>query len=269
MQRRLRFALSVLTMIAAGLLTACGSGGDDQVASLPDDGRLRGSDTETRPQRQVYTMESWDSYSRSSGGADTNTNQAFELLDLLRPARTMRMDYAVLSVPALLRVDTLLTIGRSAAAWESAAGDSSLFSTGAALRGFKAQYDGTNLIGWGNPRDYGLDPDIVAATFLYYVDGRVVEADILLSTRVSWSINVPIVPGDDRLGIPRDAYDLQAAVTNTLGHVLALGHVASDYDDANGDEYDATMCHFCAPGVLKMQTLTPGDIAGVRESMAR
>lgn len=266
MMHRMRYrAAIVAAMTTTYLLIACGDGSE---VSMADTSRLRGSDTEAKPMRMVMTMEAWDT-TRADYTADTNTNQTYRLLDLTPAGRTVQMACAVESIPVGLRAAVMPAVARAAAAWQVASSVPNLISLRPYAGRFAVEYDGVNQLGCGDPADYGLAPNVVAAAFIYYRDGAMLEADLLLSSRADWSVNPPIKPGEARLSVPRYAYDVQALVTNEFGHVLGLDHVTSDGDDQNGDEHDATMCRFVAPGALRQQTLTPGDVAGIRAVTSR
>lgn len=265
LHRMLYHAAVLAALTTTYLLIACGDGSE---VTLADTSRLRGSDTEAKPMRMVMTMEPWDP-TRADYATDTNTNQAYRLLDLKPAGRTVQVACAVESIPVGLRLAVMPAVARAAAAWQVASGVPNLFALRPYAGRFAVEYDGVNQLGCGDPVDYGLGPEVIAAVFIYYRDGVMLESDLLLSSLADWSVNPPIKPGDDRLGVPRFAYDVQALVTNEFGHVLGLGHVTSDGDDQNGDESDATMCRWVVPGVLRQQTLTPGDIAGIRAVTSR
>jgi hypothetical protein len=72
--------------------------------------------------------------------------------------------------------------------------------------------DGHNVVGFGR-----LAPGVLAVTCYWITGGRIVEADMKITTRESWALSTASCHGDMPL--------LEATITHEAGHVYGLGHV--------------------------------------------
>jgi hypothetical protein len=72
--------------------------------------------------------------------------------------------------------------------------------------------DGQNVVGWGV-----LPTGYLAITCIYFVGGRVINADVMISRRYSWFLSRPV-------GC-RNSFDLQSVLTHEQGHTFGLSHV--------------------------------------------
>jgi len=72
--------------------------------------------------------------------------------------------------------------------------------------------DGQNVVGFGR-----LAAGVLAVTCYWTSNGRIVEADMKITTRESWALSLATCHGDMPM--------LEATITHEAGHVFGLGHV--------------------------------------------
>jgi hypothetical protein len=72
--------------------------------------------------------------------------------------------------------------------------------------------DGYNVASWGM-----LPAGYLAITCVYFSAGKVLNSDVLISTRYRWFTSRP--------ANCRNTYDLQSVITHEQGHTFGLGHV--------------------------------------------
>jgi hypothetical protein len=72
--------------------------------------------------------------------------------------------------------------------------------------------DGHNVVGFGR-----LAAGVLAVTCFWTNSGRIVEADMKITTRQSWALSLATCHGDMPM--------LEATITHEAGHVFGLGHV--------------------------------------------
>lgn len=119
--------------------------------------------------------------------------------------------------------------------------------------------DGINQIGWAEPG--GLNT--LAKANVFRRNGRVVEADIVLSTAFPWGYT-PCANRDRSCGdVAPDAgllrrFDIQAVLTHEIGHWLGIGHLDSPH------AAEQTMYVEPRAGERKAATLALGDVLAVR-----
>jgi Matrixin len=104
--------------------------------------------------------------------------------------------------------------------------------------------DGQNVIGWGTlPNGY------LAITCIYFVGGKVVNADVMISKRYNWFLSRPVHCAN--------TYDLQSVLTHEQGHTFGLSHVDAT---AHGTE---TMGTLIGPCDITKRALGRGDYAAL------
>lgn len=97
--------------------------------------------------------------------------------------------------------------------------------------------DGHNVVGFGR-----LAAGVLAVTCFWTNSGRIVEADMKITTRESWALSLATCHGDMPM--------LEATITHEAGHVFGLGHVGekrhgrltmSPYLDGPCDNNESTL----------------------------
>lgn len=100
--------------------------------------------------------------------------------------------------------------------------------------------DGQNVVGWGT-----LPPGYLAITCIYFVGGKVVNADVMISRKYSWFLSRP--------ARCVNSFDLQSVLTHEQGHTFGLSHVDPG---AHGSE---TMGTLIGPCDISKRALGRGD----------
>ena len=116
----------------------------------------------------------------------------------------------------------------------------------------RARYDGKNIIAWG-----ATSAGALATTYTtYYVSsGEVVDVDTIMNNQYPWSW----ADQAEYSGCAySDSYDAQNIMTHEFGHWLGLEDFYTE------DFVNHTMYGYGAPGEVKKDTLTLGDIAGIK-----
>lgn len=112
----------------------------------------------------------------------------------------------------------------------------------------KSVYDKQNIITWGKASNGTL-----AITYIRYntVSKEVVDVDTIINSRYPWSWSTTTCGN-------QNSYDAQAILTHELGHWYGL-------DDEYTAEYtNNTMYGYGYKNDIKADTLTTGDILGIR-----
>lgn len=156
----------------------------------------------------------------------------------------------VLSVPS--GAVNLVTISSDALSrWSNAASGKVTFRSVGTTAAVRQSLDGQNIIAWGRTQGTAL-----AVTYTWYnkITHEAVETDTIMNTKFQWdwSGGAAVCPANPNV------YDAQDILTHELGHWVGL-------DDEYTTPYrDNTMYGYGAKGEIKKDTLTTGDINGVK-----
>jgi len=160
----------------------------------------------------------------------------------------------VTSVPASVGSGNLPTIAtRAFSVWVDATGNKVSVAPGFVTTATRAQRDGQNIISWGRASGSTL-----AVTYIWYntTTGKAVEIDTIMNQKFAWSWTDQ-VGSNLNCAIP-NTYDAQNILTHELGHTFGLDdHYTSAYTNN-------TMYGFGSKTEVKKNTLTAGDIDGVK-----
>lgn len=155
------------------------------------------------------------------------------------------------SVPSSVGSANLSTFANIAlSGWSTPSGVT--FARGADTGVTRQAYDGQNIIAWGRTSGSAL---AVTYTRYYSATGQVVDTDTIMNKKFAWSWT-------DQSAHPLCAdsgtYDAQDILTHELGHWMGLDdHYTSDY-------VDNTMYGYGSKGEVKKDTLTTGDVNGIK-----
>jgi hypothetical protein len=170
------------------------------------------------------------------------------------PAATLTYKLNQTSVPTSVGGSNLPAIASTGfEQWTNAVSSSVSKPTlvrGANTNANRSSYDKQNIIAWGR-----TSPSALGVTYVRYYTGSgvVVDVDTIMNGKVAWSWNG--INGS--CGNP-NSYDAQNILTHELGHWMGL-------DDEYGASYqDNTMFGYGSKNETKKDTLTSGDISGVR-----
>jgi len=133
------------------------------------------------------------------------------------------------------------TITASANTWDSQT-SFEVFSYQGTTSRTAGRYDGYNVISWGYYRS-----GVIAVTYIWYSDDRIIETDTRLNTYYRWSLS-----GEAR------KMDVQNIMTHEFGHWCGLDDL---YDDK---DYWLTMYGYASYGETYKRTLGSGDILGLK-----
>lgn len=157
------------------------------------------------------------------------------------------------STPSSVGSANLSTIaGSSFGAWSSAVSNKVNFAAGSNTTTNKQAYDGQNVVAWGRTSGTAL-----AVTYTRYNSstGMVVDVDTIFNLKFPWSWTNP---ASNSCSLYATSYDAQDILTHELGHWMGL-------DDTYDTSYaNNTMYGYGAKGEVKKDTLTTGDISGVK-----
>lgn len=155
------------------------------------------------------------------------------------------------SVPSSIGGDNLSSIvSNSFGAWQSAL-DNNALNINEISNTIKnrSSFDQENIISWGRTARGTL-----GVTYIwYYTDTKeVVEVDTIMNKRVPWKWSTEVNCAFS------DAYDAQNIMVHELGHWFGLD------DEYTSNFVDNTMYGYGSKGEVKKNTLTNGDVIGVK-----
>lgn len=155
------------------------------------------------------------------------------------------------SVPSSVGSGNLSSIvNNSFSSWQNALGNNALSIIQASdTTKNRSNFDGENIISWGR-----TSKSTLGVTYIwYYTDtGEVAEVDTIMNKRVSWKWST-----DANCAFP-EVYDAQNIMVHELGHWFGLD------DEYTSDFTNNTMYGYGSKGEVKKNTLTDGDIIGIK-----
>lgn len=182
---------------------------------------------------------------------DPNSSAAVHAAGWKLPSGSWSYNLNPSSVPASVGSSNLSTIASNGFnRWQNAQ-NRVTFNEGSNTTVTRNAYDGQNIITWGRTSGNAL-----AVTYVrYYKTSKiVVDVDTIMNVKFPWSWT-PYTNGG--CGDPT-TYDAQAVLTHEEGHWLGL-------DDEYTSAYvNNTMYGYGFRGDIKADTLTTGDINGVK-----
>lgn len=137
---------------------------------------------------------------------------------------------------------------KSFAVWSLATNGAINFTRGADTRANKQAGDGQNILAWGRTNGNAL-----AVTYTRYntITKQVVDVDTIMNQKFAWTW------ADNACGVV-NTYDAQNILTHELGHWMGLNdHYTAGY-------VENTMYGYGAKAETKKNTLTNGDVVGVK-----
>jgi len=154
------------------------------------------------------------------------------------------------SVPSSVGSSNLQAIATSSfASWTNEIPGTMTITKRADTDANRAKFDRQNIIAWGRTSSSAL-----AVTYTWYntYTKEFVDVDTIMNNSVPWSWS-----GSETCAYP-DSYDAQNILTHELGHWMGM-------DDMKTDEFvDNTMYGWGSTKEAKKDTLTKGDIAGLK-----
>lgn len=160
------------------------------------------------------------------------------------------------SVPSSVGSSKLQTIASNAySVWEQAINNSVTITKGQNTSVNRAKYDGQNIITWGTASGSAL-----AVSYIWYTGGVATEVDTIMNNKFTWYWSNPnswVTPASTTCAY-QNVYDAQEILTHELGHTMGLN------DEYTGDYTNNTMYGYGSKGETQKDTLTTGDIAGVK-----
>lgn len=154
-------------------------------------------------------------------------------------------------IPATIsEADVASMVKTSFLQWSNAINSKVVFSGTTSPAVVKTGYDKINMIGWG-----ATPSNALGVTYITYArTGYALDLDTVMSNSVAWSY----WSGDENICPNPLAYDAQDIFTHEFGHWLGLkDHYTSKY-------VNATMYGYGSKGEIKKDTLSTGDIKGVK-----
>jgi len=133
------------------------------------------------------------------------------------------------------------------------ANNGELFRYAGESKELKPTKDGQNSIFW-----LPLRGGVVATTYIWTENSRVVDADIIFNRRYVWSNTE--YNGSNDCGGSAKTYDIRNIATHEIGHWIGL------VDNYNSQAKDQTMYGFASLSELKKVTLGVGDINGIKSN---
>jgi len=159
------------------------------------------------------------------------------------------------SVPSSVGNENLVAIAENAFnEWTDVLSGEVVLTRGEDTRTNRKALDGQNIIAWGRASAGTL----AVAYIWYYPDtGEVVEIDTIMNRKYSWTWSDPLA-WDHPTCAFEDSYDAQNILTHELGHWFGLNdHYTAEYENN-------TMFGYGSKTETKKNTLTSGDVAGIK-----
>lgn len=167
------------------------------------------------------------------------------------PSGTWTYNLNPSSVPSSVGGGNLPTIATNAFNQWQGAQSKVTFSKGADTTATRNALDGQNIVAWGRTSGTAL---AVTYTRYYTSTGIVADVDTIFNVKFPWSWTVY----QQNLCVSTNAYDTQDILTHETGHWMGL-------DDEYATNYqDNTMYGYGSKNEIKKDTLTTGDINGVK-----
>lgn len=156
------------------------------------------------------------------------------------------------SAPTGVRFNLPLIAQNSFTVWSTNTGGLVNFTQGADTSITKAAFDGKNIIAWNK-----ITPSALAVTYtwFYVTSGLVVENDTIMNKIYLWSWT----PYSLNACVEPNSFDAEDILTHEIGHWMGLNDA---YDISFADN---TMYGYGNSGEIKKDTLTTGDIAGLKK----
>lgn len=168
------------------------------------------------------------------------------------PTGTWTYQLNVSSVPSTIGSANFVTLADNAFdAWQASQATVT-FRKGADTSINRKALDFKNIVTWGR-----TSGDALAVTYTWYYTATKIVADVdtIFNKKFAWSWTNPSA---NLCSLYNNRYDAQNILTHETGHWMGLNdHYTSDYQDN-------TMFGYGSPGELKKNTLTIGDINGVK-----
>lgn len=152
------------------------------------------------------------------------------------------------SVPSTVGSDKLAAITANAfSAWSSQVGNKVTVTRANDTTVSRAVRDGQNIVTWGRTSGSAL-----AVSYIWYQNGEALEVDTIFNNKFTWywSNSTTCAYGG--------VYDAQNILTHELGHTFGLN------DTYTLDYADNTMYGYGSKTEVKKNTLTTGDINGLK-----
>jgi len=187
--------------------------------------------------------------------ADPDSSAVTDNFGVTLPA-TWRYRLNSKSAPASIGPANLAIIASDAfGAWKSAVGDAATFIKGDDTIINRAQLDSQNIIAWGRTSGSAL-----AVSYLWYypATGKMSEVDTIMNQKFTWAWSNPSEWPAGQTCAYDGVYDAQDILTHEFGHTVGLN---DEYDTAYANN---TMYGYGSKGETKKDTLTTGDLAGVK-----
>ena len=152
------------------------------------------------------------------------------------------------SVPSSVGSSNFSTITSKAySTWTSAINNAVTIKKGRDTFTNKANLDGQNIITFGNAPSTAL-----AVTYVWATNGVATEIDTIINSNFSWYWS------NSNTCAYQNVYDVQDILTHELGHSMGLN------DEYDTTYVDNTMFGYGSMTETKKDTLTTGDIIGVK-----
>ena len=187
------------------------------------------------------------------GLTDPNSNALVDPAGWHLPSGAWKYQLNPGSAPSSVGSVNLAVMAKDAfGRWSSVSSNKVSFSQGPNTSANRATYDGKNIIAWGRASASAL-----AVTYIWYYPstGLVAEVDTIMNSKFPWSWT----PYDAKnLCADANSYDAQDILTHELGHWLGLN------DEYTSSYANNTMYGYGSKAEVKKDTLTNGDIAGIK-----
>lgn len=142
--------------------------------------------------------------------------------------------------------------GNAYNSWQNAVSGKVTFSKGTDTTVNRNALDFQNIVAWGRTLGTAL---AVTYTRYYTATHEVADVDTIMNVKFPWNWTDPSL---NQCSLYSNSYDAQDILTHETGHWMGL-------DDTYSSQYvDNTMYGYGAKGEVKKDTLTSGDINGVK-----